>query len=70
MKAQTSYGLNIHQGVGCNYVLESDIKKLPFYTTWKKSATGKTCLLLEGDYGIYIHDWENFCKTLNKLELL
>jgi hypothetical protein len=66
MKQQASYGLNTYDGDGCKYVLESDIKKLPFYTTWQKSARGKTCLLLDGDCGIYIHDWENFCKKFSE----
>ena len=62
MKQQASYGLKIHEDDGCKYVLESDIEKLPFYTAWQKSSRGKTCLLLDDDCGIYIHDWENFCK--------
>jgi hypothetical protein len=62
MKQQASFGLNIHDDGNCKYVLSSDIQKLPFYATWLESSRGKTCLLLDDDCGIYIHDWENFCK--------
>lgn len=68
MKQNASFGLNIYDDNSDNikYVLESDIQKLPFYTSWQKSARGKTCLLLDNDSGIYIHDWENFCKKFNE----
>ncbi|MDD3443435.1 MAG: hypothetical protein PHW89_09240 [Sulfurimonas denitrificans] len=61
MKEKTYFGLSVHIN-NERYVLESDIKNLPFYTFWKESARGTTCLLLDGDNGIYLHDWENFCK--------
>ncbi len=61
MIEKTYFGLSVHvYSERC--VLESDIQKLPFYTFWKESAKGTTCLLLDGDNGIYLHDWENFCK--------
>ena len=53
------FGLQIYQD---NYVLESDIKKLPFYDFWKESAKGSTYLALEDDNGIYLSDWISFCK--------
>lgn len=60
MQEKTYFGLNVHVN-GQRYVLESDIKKLPFYAFWKESVRGTTYLLLD-DSGIYLHDWENFCK--------
>lgn len=70
MKQKASFELNIYDDNSDNvkYVLESDIQKLPFYTSWQKSARGKTCLLLDNDSGIYIHDWENFCKVLIEID--
>jgi len=63
MKQQATFGLNIHDDGNCKYVLESDIKKLPFYTSWKKSMRGKTFMVLDNDNGIYLHDWEKLCKA-------
>jgi hypothetical protein len=61
MKKTTYFGLLMCED-NEKYILESDIKKLPFYTFWKESSSGTTCLLLDGDNGIYLHDWESFCK--------
>ena len=61
MKEKTYFGLSVHVNDE-KYVLESDIQKLALYIFWKESSRGKTCLLLDNDSGIYLHDWENFCK--------
>jgi hypothetical protein len=61
MKEKTYFGLEVYDD-NEKYVLESDIKKLPFYAFWKKSLRGKTCLILAEDSGIFLHDWESFCK--------
>jgi len=61
MKEKSYFGLSVYSDNG-KYILESDIEKLPFYAFWKESSIGTTCLLLDGDNGIYLHDWENFCK--------
>ena len=60
---ETYFGIQIQED---SYILESDIKKLPFYQFWKDSASGSTCLVLENDTGIYITDWELFCKYFIK----
>jgi hypothetical protein len=61
MKEKTYFGLSIHVDDE-RYVLESDIKKLPFYDFWQESARGSTCIVLDKDSGIFLHDWENFCR--------
>lgn len=61
MEEKTYFGLNVY-GDNERYILENDIKKLPFYVFWKESARGTTCVMLDEDSGIFLHDWENFCK--------
>jgi len=61
MQEKTYFGLSIHLNDE-RYVLESDIKKLPFYDFWKESVRGTTCVILDEDSGIFLHDWENFCR--------
>jgi hypothetical protein len=61
MKEKTYFGLEVYEDNG-KYVLVSDIKKLPFFSFWQDSARGTTCLLLDENRGVFLHDWENFCK--------
>ena len=61
MKEKTYFGLNVY-GDENYYILHSDIKQLPFFSFWKESTRGKTYLILDEDSGIYLHDWEHFCK--------
>ena len=63
MENKTYFGLTIHND---EYVLKSDIEKLPFYKFWQKSSIGSTMLVLENDTGIYIHDWVSFSKRFIK----
>ena len=63
MTNKTYFGLVIYND---EYVLESDIKKLPFYEFWQKSNIGSTMIVLENDTGIYIHDWISFSKRFIK----
>ena len=57
---KTYFGLTIYDD---NYVLEEDIKKLPFYEFWLKSSVGSTVLILDDKTnGIFLKDWEVFCK--------
>ena len=61
MKEKTYFGLSVHVDDE-RYVLESDIAKLPFYSFWKESTRGTTCMMLDEDSGIFLHDWESFCR--------
>lgn len=61
MKEKTYFGLSVYDNSE-RYVLQSDIKKLPFYDFWEEGARGTTYILLSEERGVFIHDWENFCK--------
>jgi hypothetical protein len=58
---RTFFGLPIYKYSGSKVVLTEDIKKLPFYPFWEKSALGSTVLPLEdGEYAVFLHDWISF----------
>ena len=60
----TYFGLKVHNN---KYVLESDIKKLPFYDFWLESSVGSGVLILENnDVGIWIDDWKQFSELFIK----
>jgi len=63
VEAKTYFGLTVYND---EYVLESDIKKLPFYKFWQESIIGSTMMVLQNNTGVYIHDWEAFCKRFIK----
>lgn len=64
MKKITYFGIKIYG----NVVLESDIKKLPFYLFWLESSIGSTCQVVKNekdeiiDTKIYLQDWKAFCE--------
>ena len=56
----TYFGLKIHDN---KYVLESDIKKLPFFEFWLESSIGSGVIILENnDVGIFLDDWKKFAE--------
>jgi hypothetical protein len=61
MKEKTYFGLSVF-GNNERYILQSDIEKLPFFSFWEESVRGTTCILLDKDSGVFLHDWESFCK--------
>lgn len=62
MNKTTYFGLTVFK----EGVKESDIKRLPFYEFWEESARGSTCMKVDNEIYIYLHDWENFCKQFIK----
>ena len=63
MENKTYFGLTVYND---EYVLESDIKQLPFYKFWQKSSIGSAMLVLPNDTGVFIYDWVAFCKKFIK----
>lgn len=63
---QTYFGVNIYRYSNMTGVIESEIKKLPFFQFWRDSSLGSTCILFENgndkDTFVYLQDWVNFCK--------
>ena len=63
MNNTTYFGLSVYD----NYILESDIKKLPFYNYWLESSIGSGVAILENnEIGIWLTDWEEFSKLFIK----
>ena len=62
----TYFGVPIIEENDWNYVLEEDLKKLPFYEFWEESAKGSACPIINNKVAINIIDWENFCKLFIK----
>ena len=64
---ETSYfGLRIHTHNKFRYLLEDDIKLLPFYSFWLESHKGSNTPVINDKVGINLHDWERFCQVFIK----
>ena len=59
---KTYFGLDVYNAG----VKKSDIEKLPFYDFWNDSAVGSTCAIIDDEIYVYLHDWENFCRSFIK----
>jgi len=64
---RTYFGLKVYSWnndqTGGSYVKNSDIANLPFYDFWEEKSMGSTCIPIENnDIGIYLIDWEKFCR--------
>lgn len=59
----TYFGLKIYDE---KFVREEDVKQLPFYDFWAKSAQNSTCVVHEDQRLIYLHDWGRFCEQFIK----
>ena len=57
--ATTFFGLPI---INQEFVKESDIAQLPFYTFWQESARGSTMLVQDNETLVYLYDWEAFSR--------
>lgn len=67
MDKKTYFGLEVYSWnngqAGGSYVKESDIANLPFYDFWQEKSIGSTCMpIYDNDVGVYLMDWEKFCK--------
>ncbi len=60
---KTYFGLNIYDEY---YVLEEEIKQLPFYDFWLESSKGSTYTIKDNKEYIYLPDWEIFCNRFIK----
>lgn len=76
-KFKTYFGLTIYKdddvlmeietcGVHTGYVLEEEIKSLPFYEFWQESTKGSTMPIIEDKIYVYLHDWEKFSDLFIK----
>lgn len=57
MQQSTYFGLVI---IDSKYVLEEDIKKLPFYDFWKESSIGSGMIFHDAKVCVHLSDWESF----------
>ncbi len=64
---KTYFGLQTYKLLNGKIVKQSDIAKLPFCALWQEKSAGSTILPLDdNDFGIYLHDWEKFCRIFIK----
>ena len=66
-KNKSFFDLSVYEFMGMFGVLESEIKKLDFYSHWCNISCTSTMLCVTHDNGesnslVYLYDWEKFSR--------